>query len=227
MKTLRISAVSIVLLVIIGSLTACSSSVSNTTNLPAATSPAAQNQSQGPASVTPATSPTIIPPPPPGWVFANPEDQKRWEENKTFAAKSLEEASRFVGYQIAVPSFLPEGFQSNGFVAISQLGGGLPEGMRPKFIAVNVDQMWSWAGNKQVMILFTQSQHSFGVGGEQSVIELGGIPVTRSVTQSEPPRPNVGFSWERDGRYYVLVGYLGGPLDESVLIKVFNSLYGL
>jgi hypothetical protein len=152
------------------------------------------------------------------------EKQQMWEEKGTYNAETIEEASRIAGFQVASPSYIPEGFARFQNINVTRLGGGLPEGMKPKFSAINVEQMWRWDADRSTTFMLTQSQHKFGIGGDQEQVEIGGLQVTRAVTQTEPPRPNVGYAWEKDGSYFGLFGYLGGPLDEATLEKIVLSV---
>jgi hypothetical protein len=154
------------------------------------------------------------------------EKMKMWEEKGIYNADTLEEASRIVGYQVAVPSYIPEGFGRYHNIIISKLGGGsgFSEEMKPKFTAINIVQMWRWDSDRSITFMLTQSQHKFGIGGDQEQVEIGGLKVIRSVTQMEPPRPNVEYAWEKDGVSYALSGYLQGALDEAAMEKILGSI---
>jgi hypothetical protein len=224
---------------ILGSMMACGSPAAETTTPAPDQTSAAQLTSAVPAE-TPnqsTTTPTAVSPGPSGETsllsttpsllpdLSEEEKLKMWEERGSYTAETIEEASRFVGYEVIEPAFIPDSFRKSSFIMINRLGGGLPEELRPKSSPINVEQIWYWEEDRTVIITLVQSQNKFGMGGDQSQVEIGGREVTRSVTLGEPPTPNVAYAWEKDGVYYSLYGRLEGPLDEATMEKVLVSMF--
>jgi hypothetical protein len=220
MKTFMTLVLLMGILSIAMSLAACQSQTPELTTPTAVKTTTSLIQSPSPALET-----TAQPSPTTAQVQLTGEEKlKIWEEKGSYNAETLEEASRIAGFTVVVPSYLPEGFERNRYILVLRLGGGLPDDMKPKFSAVNVQQIWKNNSDSNVGIMLTQSQHKFGIGGDQEQVEIEGLLVTRSVTKTEPQRPNVTYAWEKDGFYFSLFGYLEGTLNEAVMEKILGSI---
>ncbi len=140
---------------------------------------------------------------------------------------TLEEASQIAGFTVAIPEYLPEGFYRGSNIMVSQLGGGLPEGMKPKFTAFIVEMFYYYQEDDSVMFTLTQTQHKSEIGGSEPT-EICGRPAERAYQEANPqrkyPSPMLTLGWENDGSYYQITGTLAGPLDEETLEKIACSV---
>jgi hypothetical protein len=152
-----------------------------------------------------------------------PEEEEQMAQRGVVNVDTVTDASRIAGFPVAEPDYIPEGF-SGGSFSVSQLGAGLPEDMKPKFVQINVQRIWSWEGNHKVMFVLIQSQHKSGIGGGEPA-EICGHPGERRFDEAHDDMPDrLAFGWEDDGNYFQLFGMLAGPLDEETLMQIACSV---
>ena len=158
--------------------------------------------------------------------FLNEMEQRQWEEQGIANVKSLDAAVQLAGFPITEPGYLPEGFARTN-ISVTKLGASLPEEMKPKFTAINVDTFYHWEEDNTVMLVLTQSQHKSELGGGEPA-ELCGHQGMRLYQEANPrrinPNPLLTLGWEDDGTYYMLTGFLSGPLDEATLENIACSV---
>ncbi len=155
------------------------------------------------------------------------EDEIRMLEERGIAnVDSAEVASKITGFEVAVPAYVPDGFQP-GIFSISISGAGLPESMRPKFNNTKVHRVYTWQEDKDIMILIIQSPHPFSVGGGEPA-EICGQTGERAFSQADPangqPYDKLTLGWEKDGTNYALTGMLTETLDEAEMEKIACSV---
>ncbi len=153
------------------------------------------------------------------------EDQiKMLEEQGMANIESRETASAIAGFDIAVPSFVPEGFVPGKFM-INISGAGLPADMAPKFNNTKVQQVFTWS--RSVMFTLIQGTHPFGIGGGEP-IEIDGLQVEKTVSYESPEDgqqfERLTYGWEENGLYFALTGILAGGLDEAVMKQILLSV---
>ena len=124
------------------------------------------------------------------------------EEKGFLNIESIEEAAQIASYKIAVPAFIPEGFQRNKYIMLNKRGAGLPEDMAVDF-PIEVQQMWFWQEDKAVWFTLVQSPQEFGVGSSEDIFSVG---------------------WQDGGMYYALTGTVTGPLTEDILNRIVSSV---
>ena len=173
-----------------------------------------------PDSCTPAATEPDVEAKGPGLT---PEEEEQMAEWGVINVDNVDDASRIAGFPVAEPAYIPEGF-SGGSFSVSRLGARLPEEMRPKFVQINVQRIWSWEGNRKVMFVLIQSQHKFGIGGGEPA-EICGRQGERTFSEAEADRPaRLSLGWEDNGNYFSLSGMLAGSLDEETLEKIACSV---
>ena len=155
------------------------------------------------------------------------EAEMRMLEEKGIAnVASVEVASRIAGFKVAMPAYIPEGFRAGKFM-VQLSGGGMPEELKPKFNNTQVNQYYTWSGEKYPMFLVTQSPHKFGISGSEPA-EICGRPGERTFTKAEPgdetPYDQLALGWESDGICYAIIALLGENLDEATLEKIACSV---
>jgi len=152
------------------------------------------------------------------------EQQELWVERGVLPVSTIEEASRLVGYQVATPTFIPEGFLPGDFELNQlgfppQLGGEWGDGKRV------VQRQWTWSGDRKIRFLVMQFQGTEeSVDGEPS--EVCGRPGKRQFFEAEKGReyPLVVLHWWDGEMVYSVSGLLGGPLTEEILHKIACSV---
>jgi hypothetical protein len=143
------------------------------------------------------------------------------KEKGFFNSKSIEDASQVVGFKIAIPSFIPDGFYAGEF-SVSLLPGGIPsydkDGSEqlPKL----VQQIYTQGGEIEITLL--QSSQSIGSLSGSQPIEIGERPGERLLLAS---KNLLVLAWNDNGRFYQLGGPLNEALDEATLIKMAVSVY--
>jgi hypothetical protein len=155
------------------------------------------------------------------------EDEIRMLEERGVAnVDSAEVASKIAGFEVAVPAYVPDGFQPGKYM-IEISGAGMPESMRPKFNNTKVHRVYTWQEDKDIMILLIQSTHPFGVGGGEPA-EICGQMGERAFSPADPangqPYDGLTLGWEKDGVYYALTATLTGTLDEAEMEKMACSV---
>jgi len=153
------------------------------------------------------------------------EEQKElWVERGVLPVSTIEEASRLVGYQVATPTFIPEGFLPGDFELNQlgfppQLGGEWGDGKRV------VQRQWTWLDDPKINILLIQHPDTDeNVSGEP--IEVCGHSGGREFFEAEKGRehPLLVLHWWDGDMVYSLGGSLGGPLTEEILHEIACSV---
>ena len=184
-----------------------------------------------PTDITP--SPSITPETPApgnvdysalGWT----EDEIRlWEERGVAYADSAEVASLIAGFEVHHPAYIPDDFSSGEF-AVLLSGAGMPEEFKPKFNNTQVHQSFTWQEDRRVVVFLIYAVHPTGLGGVEPA-DICGYQGERSFTEADPDNDNrpyamLSLAWGANGRYYILTGTLGGPLDEETIEKIACSI---
>ena len=152
------------------------------------------------------------------------EQQELWVERGVVPVSTIEEASRLVGYQVAIPTFIPEGFLPGDFELNQlgfppQLGGEWGDGKRV------VQRQWTWSGDRKIHFLVMQFQGTEeSVQGEPS--DVCGHSGKRELFEAEKGReyPLLVLHWWDSERVYSVSGLLGDPLTEEILHKIACSV---
>ena len=152
------------------------------------------------------------------------EQQELWVERGILLVSTIEEASRLVGYQVAVPTFIPEGFlpgglQLNQLGPPPQAGGEWGDGSRV------AQQVWNWSSEREIRFFVMQFQGTLeNVQGVPS--EVCGDSGRREffVNREGSEYPLLWLHrWDGE-RVYSVGGILGGPLTEEILYKIACSV---
>ena len=88
-------------------------------------------------------------------VPVEPEPALAAREQGIWNIETLEEASQIAGFTVAIPAYIPEGFYRGSNIMVSQLGGGLPENIKPKFTAFIVEMFYYYQEDDSVMFTLT------------------------------------------------------------------------
>ncbi len=155
------------------------------------------------------------------------EQIRSLEERGVANVDSVEVASKIAGFQVAVPSYVPEGYQTGKFM-ISISGAGLPQGMM-KFNNTDVQIFYGIPGDRDAWIQFIQAPHKFGVGGgEPEPVELCGITGERVFAEADPVNgqeyARLSYCWEKNGIWYALTGTLTDTMNEEEMKKMACSI---
>ncbi len=158
------------------------------------------------------------------------EDEIRMLEERGVAnVDSVEVASKIAGFGVMVPSYVPEGFQPGKFM-INISGAGLPPELKPKFNRTNVQIVYTYQDDRDIVILLLQATHKSGIGdaGIRESVDICGSKGESIFVKANPdegrPYDRLILSWEKDGVYYSLTGTLSGTLDEAELEKMACSI---
>jgi hypothetical protein len=161
-----------------------------------------------------------------GGLGLTEDEIKMLEERGIANFDSVEVASKIAGFEVAVPAYVPDGFQPGKF-SISISGAGLPESMRPKFNNTKVQRVYTWQEDKDIMILLIQSPQQFSIGGGEPA-EICGRPCERKFTEADPatgqPYNKLTLGWEKDYVYYALTGTLTGTFNEAEMEEMACSI---
>jgi len=137
---------------------------------------------------------------------------------------TLAVAEAIAGFAVAVPSYLPEGFNRQENIMITQLGARLPEDMKPSYQPITVQTFYSTEGDDGGMIIIDQTPAEMELGGGQSA-EICGRQVERKYTEADPQSgAKLSLLARQDGITYIITAILGGPLDEAAVEAIFCSL---
>ena len=140
---------------------------------------------------------------------------------------TLDKASYLAGFTVVIPAYIPEGFYHRSNIIVTQLGGGLPEGMKPKFTANIVQITYYSPDDDSVGLMLQQTRHKIGLGGGKPT-EICGRPAEKAYQeanlQRKYPGPVLTLGWENDGTYYQITGTMAAPLDEAMLEKIACSV---
>ena len=154
------------------------------------------------------------------------EEIRALEERGIANVDSAEIASEIVGFQVALPSYVPEDFRPGKFM-VSLSGVGMPEELKPKFNNNQVHWVYAWVENGEIMIFLIQAVHKSGIGGSEAA-EICGQPGERKFSKADPQNGReydmLSIAWEIDGSYFMITATLGGPLDEAEVEKVACSV---
>jgi len=137
----------------------------------------------------------------------------------TWNCNTVEGAEELVGYPLAFPEYLPEGYVPSEYIHVNEF----PFPGQPRAS----ERFWHNPDLQGLTLLtLTQSTFAFGLGGGEPT-EVNGLPGQRRVTEAHPPdRPHdmLSLYW-REGEYsYQLSGFLNGPMDEETLRKIAASV---
>lgn len=153
------------------------------------------------------------------------EEIRMLEERGIANVESAEVASKIAGFTVAEATHVPDGFIPGKF-SIQISGGGMPEGISPKFNNTKVERVYSHEDGK-TMILLIQSPQQLNVGGAEPV-EICGHTGERKFSPADPdkgmPYDKLTYGWEKDGFYYALTGMLSETLDEEEMEKMACSI---
>jgi hypothetical protein len=190
---------------------------------------------------TPAATPEVTPTPTESTAVSTPgetdyaglgltEDEiKMLEERGVANVDSAEVASKIVGFEVATPAYVPEGFKA-GKYSVNLSGAGLPEALKPKFNNNNVQIIYTYQEDRSVVILLLQAVHQSGIGdaGIRETVDICGSMGESVFVAANPDEGRLYdrliLSWEKGGVYYTLSGVLGGTLDRSSLEKMACSI---
>jgi Domain of unknown function (DUF4367) len=175
----------------------------------------------------PAKSPTTTPEPSANLTTptTTPSNEPLGTPKLTGAVDTAELASQIAGFKVVEPSYIPDGY-SGGLFMITNLGAGLPEELKPKFNSMEVQRVYRFQNDRNTMILLTQSNHKTDIAGGEPTT-LCGFTAQRAFSKTDPrytPHDELTFSWEINGNYFILTGWLGTTLDEATLIKMACSI---
>jgi hypothetical protein len=158
------------------------------------------------------------------------EQAKEQLKEKGWAVvNAAEEASQIVGYPVAVPTFVPEGFSpiiisNSGTLFIQILGFGLPTSVprthKYPFVQQTFSRGFGMPSPDEPFFQINQSLDQITISGE--AIDIAGITGMKSIIPGNTTRLELG--WTDGSKYYSLMGTLVNPLDETILVKIAASL---
>lgn len=158
------------------------------------------------------------------------EAEKELKDKGYTVVDTIEKASQLAGYQVATPSFIPEGFLAEvisnaGTFRVNILGFGLPTSEFRKYPLVSqVFRPGGLLANEPFLIL-TQSKDPFGTAGNPVDIDVNGHTGKKVLTPPDEKYPaRLLLVWSDSDLFYSLEGVLISPLDETVLLKVASSV---
>ncbi len=155
------------------------------------------------------------------------EEVQLWESKGTANVDTLERASALAGFKVVTPDYIPEGFSRQKNIILNQLGGGLPEGMKPAHSAIIVQTFYFLKGNDSVIFFIQQTDGKMGIGGGEPAVVCG-VPGEKQYLPADPrrkyPSEILILSAEINGVYFSIYATLAGPLDEETIEKILCSV---
>ncbi len=140
---------------------------------------------------------------------------------------TLEAAEAVVGFPVAVPQYIPEGFYRQERIMLSQLGSGLPEEMRHGDPVNIVDMFYFLKEDEQVMFSIHQSLGKAGIAGGEPA-EICGVQGDKKYLPADPrrkyPSEILTLAIQKDGYSFSIYATLAGPLDEEKIEKILCSM---
>jgi hypothetical protein len=141
--------------------------------------------------------------------------------------ETLAVAAAVAGFPIATPDYIPDGFYRQDNIIINQLGGGLPEEMKPKSGPIMVDTFYFWEEDEEVMFFIEQSNGNPGIANAEPTPLCGG-PGEKGYEPADPqrkyPSEILTLSTRIGDHHFFIWATLAGPLDEEKMEKIFCSL---
>ncbi len=139
-------------------------------------------------------------------------------ERAYWNVSSVEEAKQIAGFDIAAPTYLPDGFVPGPKILVNEA----PHDKQKRI----VERGWKSSEHPGVSIYLLQRPDPFSIGGGQPAT-INGIPGQRKLLPAHPPfrpYPVLSFSW-REGEFtYLLSGSMGGSLTEEAIQQVAASI---
>ena len=140
---------------------------------------------------------------------------------------TLEAAEAVVGFPVAVPQYIPDGFYRQEMIMLSQLGAGLPEEMKHGKPVNIVDIFYFLEEDEQVMFSIHQSLGKAGIGGGEPA-EVCGVQGEKKLLPADPrrkyPSEILTLAIQKDGYTFSIYATLAGPLDEAEIEKIVCSV---
>jgi hypothetical protein len=159
----------------------------------------------GPATSTPQNT-----------VLTLDEAEKQLNEKRFLNVASILDASNLAGFQVASPSFLPEGFKAGKPSVMLQPGGSSEA-------AKSVQQSFALESETGTMFTLIQGLESLGSLSGSQPTTISGKSAQRLMISSSPPNRLV-FAWSDGKRFYQLGGTLTGTLNEATFAKIAASV---
>jgi hypothetical protein len=149
----------------------------------------------------------------------NTQDVEKTLSEKGFiTVKTLEEASMLVGYPVAQPTLLPEGFTDEGNPAKIVV-------VQYKF-STERRVMQTWVSKDgSASFLLVNDPGCRGIGGEETLV--AGTQGERAFygTDAKRSKPLLALFWEGDNNIaFNLVAFMAGPLNEKEMYQIAESV---
>lgn len=140
---------------------------------------------------------------------------------------SLAAAEAVVGFPIAVPRHIPDGFYRQERIVINQLGAGLPAEMQHGDRPFMVDTFYFWEEDENVMFFIEQSSGSPSIAGAEPTQLCGGTG-EKGYQPADPrrkyPSEIIALGTRIGDYHFIMSATLTGPLDEEELQKILCSM---
>jgi len=141
--------------------------------------------------------------------------------------ETLAAASDVAGFPVAIPGYIPEGFNRQERIVLSQLGSGLPAEMKREDHVNIVDTNSFWQEDEKVMFSIQQSQGKAGIAGGEPVWVCG-IQGEKKYLPADSrrmyPSEILTLAIQKDGYSFAMYATLAGPLDEETIEKILCSM---
>lgn len=136
-------------------------------------------------------------------------------------------AEAVVGFPVALPQYIPDGFCRQENIILSQLGGGLPKEMRHGDPVNMIDMFYFLEEDEQVMFSIHESLGTAGIGGGEPA-EICGVQGEKQYLPADPrrkyPSEILILAIHKDGYSFSIYATLAGPLDEETIEKILCSM---
>jgi hypothetical protein len=143
------------------------------------------------------------------------------------SVETLGAAEAIVRFPVATPGYVPEGFNRQERIMISQLGAGLPEEMKHGEPVNIVNVFYFFQEDETVMFSTQQSRGKAGIGGSEPA-EVCGIQGEKKYLPADPrriyPSEILTLAIQKDGYSFSMYATLAGPLDEEKIEKILCSM---
>jgi hypothetical protein len=157
-------------------------------------------------------------------VLTLEEADKQLSEKGFLNVASIQDASTLAGFQVVVPSFIPQGFSAGNFSVMLQ-PGGIPTSTvdGSAQAAKSVQQSFAQNGASDVIFTLTEGLQVIGSLPKSQPITINGRPGEKLLITG-PGANRLVLAWDDGKRFYQLAGIISGALDEATLDNIANSL---
>lgn len=159
-------------------------------------------------------------------------EEEELKERGWVAVNTKDEASQLVDYQVVIPKFIPDGFvpivMSNSGTFLIQIPGfGLPSSVAQvnnyPFVQQTYARKPSMPSFDEPYFVMNQSRDETKISGDP--VDIAGRTGKILLLKGEGNNPaRLQLSWSDGNLFFTMEGTLVDPIDETILMKIANSI---